>query len=553
MTVVAPEDQPSCGQKRQRGAIEEHHSTATPHPARKKAKRRRQLQQETNTAYWDSLSKLWLTRRALDELDRRTRQEASPARPTVARGLDLGDESGQLKNLSTQLKRFARHGGPELGDLVRVGLAREMSRSLLISSLQYPEPSTPNSTAHVMPSNQSSSRTQSKSRNTLGDSTAKTTTSKTKKTSPYDRNFGQNLVDNSIYPDDYEFPDGRDTSRPNNENKILDRLRQPRPSLSPSQFPEKAFRTFKQTNSRALNEDAVMGAVFPVIQGDACIPSARNMVFGNLEPFTQGNFVDAKPDSYDGAHPAQIDRRIREVLGPYITPSTQQQAPALPNFFAEVKGPDGNGAVAKLQACYDGAIGARGIRELETFGMENPDTTYDNSAHTITSTYHSATGTLQVYTIHQTQPIDPENPAEYHMTQLNTFAITGTAERFREGVGAFRNARDWAKERRDGLIAAANGRVMGKPKETSSLEPSTHSVSQSTIEPNAPESETSADELSQDVGRQDVGRGSSLSNKRLKTEPEKRSSNPDLRIRSKKSYSGANSRSRSRGRLSQRR
>lgn len=398
-----------------------------------------------------------------------------------------------------------------------------------------------------MPSNQSSSRTQSKSRKTLGGSTAKTTTSKTKKTSPYDRNFGQNLVDNSIYPDDYDFPDGRSPSRPNNENEILDKLRQPRPSLSPSQFSENKFRTFKQTNSRALNEDVVIGAVFPVIQGDARIPSARNMVFGNLEPLIHGNFVDAKPDSYDGAHPAQIDRRIREVLGPYIIPSTHQQAPALPNFFTEIKGPDGNGAVAKLQACYDGAIGARGIRKLEAFEMENAETVYDNSAHTITSTYHSATGTLQMYAIYPTQSTNDENLTEYYMTQLGGWALTGSSEQFRQGASAFRNARDWAKEKRNMLIATANGRAIRIPNETSTLESSAHSVSQSTIEPVALESDTSADELSQHVNQD-----SSFSNKRFKRESEKRSSNPNLKLRPKNIHSGASSRFRSRGRLSQR-
>ncbi len=150
--------------------------------------------------------------------------------------------------------------------------------------------------------------------------------------------------------------------------------------------------------------------------------------------------------------------------------------------------------------------------------------------------------------MHPTQASDIEDSPEYHMTQLNTFAITGTAERFREGVGVFRNARDWAKEQRDGLIAAANGRVMAMPKDTSTLEPSTQSTSQSTIEPDILGSETSADEPSQDVDRV-----SNLSNKRLKREQEKRSSNSDPRYRSKKSDLGANSRSRSRGRLSRRR
>ena len=396
-----------------------------------------------------------------------------------------------------------------------------------------------------MPLNHSSLRSQSKSRNTLSDSTAKTTTSKTKKTSPYDPNFEQNLVDNNIYPDDYDFLDDQDPPRPENENEILSRLKQPRPSLSPSHFSNKEFRTFKQTNSRALNEDAIMGNVFPIIQGNARIASAKNLAFGNLEPLTHSNLVDAKPDFYDGARPTQIDLRIREELGSYIIPATQGQAPALPNFFTEAKGPDGSTAIAKRQACFDGALGARGVHKLRSFGAD-PTLAYDQNAYTITSTYHD--GTLKLYTVHPTQSTNPEDSPKYHMTQLRSFAMTDAAERFREAACAFRNARDWAKIQRDELIAAANSRVIGMPKETSTLEPSAQSISQSTMEPGAPESETSADELSQDVGP-----GSSLSHKRLKREPKKRSSNPDLKMRPKKSYSGTNSRSRSRGRLSQRR
>jgi len=126
MTAFASEDQLLFGQKRRRGAIEQEHSIiATP---RKKTKRSHQSQQETNTAYWDSLSKVWLTPRALDELDRRNGQRASPIKRN-------GDKPRQLENLSTPLKRFARYGGPDLYELIGVGLARGILRSLLISSL----------------------------------------------------------------------------------------------------------------------------------------------------------------------------------------------------------------------------------------------------------------------------------------------------------------------------------------------------------------------------------------------------------------------------------
>lgn len=306
--------------------------------------------------------------------------------------------------------------------------------------------------------------------------------------------------------------------------KSIQRMTQPRPSLSPSHFSDRAFDYFVQINEEALTEAIVMRKAFPIISGNVNIPSTGELPFGNL-------LVDAKPDFYDGARPAQIHRRIRSELGPHITPSTQQQAPALPNFFAEGKGPDGSAAVAKRQACYDGALGARGIHELRSFGVEDSETVYDNNAYTITSTYHN--GQLQMYTTHPTQPRNVETSPEYHMTQLRSLAMTDNAARFREGASAFRNARDWAKEQRDDLIAAANTRVIGMPRETSTLESSGHSMlSQSTHELAQLESETSADELALEVSV-----GTNTSHKRLRgsekrhteTDPKKRSTKRSVR------------------------
>jgi hypothetical protein len=90
-----------------------------------------------------------------------------------------------------------------------------------------------------------------------------------------------------------------------------------------------------------------MRTAFPIISGKAGIHNEGDLVFVNLEPLTDGTLVDAKPDYYDGAHPEQIDKQIREQLASVIIPSTLQHAPCLPNLFAEGKGPDGSAAVAK--------------------------------------------------------------------------------------------------------------------------------------------------------------------------------------------------------------
>lgn len=118
-------------------------------------------------------------------------------------------------------------------------------------------------------------------------------------------------------------------------------------------------------------------------------------------------------------------------------------------------------AVARRQTCCNGALGARGVYSLQSFGREEAsEIIFDENAYTITSTYHD--GTLKLYTTHLTRPRNPNSgDLEYHMTLLDSFAITGTVTKFREGVGAFRNAREWAKEQRDRLIVAANAKVMG--------------------------------------------------------------------------------------------
>lgn len=115
------------------------------------------------------------------------------------------------------------------------------------------------------------------------------------------------------------------------------------------------------------------------------------------------------------------------------------------------------------------------------------------------------------------------------MTQLRSFALTDTPDVFREGASAFRNGRDWAEERRNELIAAANGRVTGIAREISTLESSDHSMlSQSTFAPVALESETSADELAQDMSE-----GPNLSQGRLKRGRDKRHSRTDSKKRKK--------------------
>lgn len=105
-------------QKRQRCA--ENCLSDPPTPVgQHRAKQPRVLSSNPPGCSWDRLSKVWLTRRALKELDRRTAGHTPPAAPRehyqLEGSLDINEDW-------CRLKRFARHGGPDLRNLRGVSL-----------------------------------------------------------------------------------------------------------------------------------------------------------------------------------------------------------------------------------------------------------------------------------------------------------------------------------------------------------------------------------------------------------------------------------------------
>ncbi|MCJ1242175.1 hypothetical protein MMC14_010182 [Varicellaria rhodocarpa] len=501
----------------------EYHSpqlNGTAQPLLKKRKLNRphdEARSRTPAAFYDNLSKVWLTKHALRELDRRNAQPTPSShclsrrrnhKPFTRRAL------AELKNNhpSTQsapdficrstsrclkdIKRLARHGGPDLRDLRGVCIAKYLLASELTMSLQYPEPINP--LVCAMSSIQSSSRDRGKGRaltfSSKTQTTATTPTTTIRNTRPHDPDFQQHLIDHGVYPHAYKYPDGRVPAKPTNWEEINQRLAQPRSSLSPSEFSEEAFEELVQTDAHASKENKVTDSVIPIIEGK--IMDGRCIVgeipLTNLDHLTDGTLSPGNPDVFHGARPEQLNRKIRNELWGHIVPSTQEDLPMAPNFFLATKGPDESLAVAGRQASYDGALGARGIQSLQSYGQSEP--IYDNNAYTVTSIYHG--GQLKMYTSHPSQPTGPENRPEYYMTQLNTWGMTGNLETCRQGVTAYRNARDWAKEKRDGFIEAANGRIPDTNTESPSLDSSGHGrASVSRAGPVLVDSETSADEL----------------------------------------------------------
>ncbi|OAA63584.1 hypothetical protein SPI_03747 [Niveomyces insectorum RCEF 264] len=405
-------------------------------------------------AFWDGLSELHLTRRALEEHNRRIRDQEREN----ARSLPLPPEKQWPwldEELFSQISYrevafFARHGGPDMSD------ARGGRRWHLLGFRCLPRIGA--SPAHDV-------KVPSNSANVRGYDPVSTTATPTKSSMPYDRNFDVHLRDHSVR--------GVLTSQmPVNLASIKEELSQPHSSLSLATFSEADFQRFCYNNDLATLEQDVVATVIPAILGvgdaggAAASSAVRNMPFGNMLPLTDGTIVAAKPDFYYGAPPEALAKAVRTALDGYIMPSTIQGRPLVPNFFLKVKGPHGLGAVGALQVRYDGSLGARAMHRLQAYGngeldgggggSSEAELTYDGQAYTFSACYFSSTGSLILYSHHLTTPRQPTGRATYHMKRLGVFALINDRQSFLRGVTAFRNARDLAKRHRDRFIHAAN-------------------------------------------------------------------------------------------------
>ncbi|KAI9167118.1 hypothetical protein HJFPF1_03242 [Paramyrothecium foliicola] len=298
--------------------------------------------------FWDRLSKIDLTYRALKELDRRantTRRHHTPPPPIASNRLDGRFMNPIPSPVPRELARFARQGGPDLRGLLGFPHPRvtgSFRRSLGGHATKSMEPPSTGTTPDTI-------RTKTKGLMT-----------------PYDRAFGQHLTDQGIHT---YYSSGRlDTTT------IKKALAERRPSLSASQVSGGAFETFQKMNAQANDEDDVLGDVVPSITGPKLDdhPLARNTLLGNLEPLTDGTLAAARPDQYYGATPGKLHPQVRRELAHHVIPSTTLAKPLAANFFLEVKGPHGSIAVATQQARYDGAIGTRAIHTLQNYGAEEP-------------------------------------------------------------------------------------------------------------------------------------------------------------------------------------
>lgn len=135
-------------------------------------------------------------------------------------------------------------------------------------------------------------------------------------------------------------------------------------------FGDADFDDFVRADDNAREKQQVCESVLPYIKCRVADRKCRSgaVPFGNLKDLIDCPLPQNKPDVYYCARPEQLDQGVRDAFSRHIIPSTQDNPPVVPNFFLEVKGPDRVPAVAKQQACYDGASGARGMHSLQPYG-----------------------------------------------------------------------------------------------------------------------------------------------------------------------------------------
>ncbi|KAL2853030.1 hypothetical protein BJX68DRAFT_265268 [Aspergillus pseudodeflectus] len=382
------------------------------------------LKRKTN--YWHTLNRPRLTRNALREVQQRVAKPVYGP-PTPAQRAEVILQGFDKKRLR-EISKFSRHGGPDFAGL-----------------RGFPEPQV-NRDNSIEPTNTSSGEGLK-----FWDYGLKEQAAGPANTTAYSDNFEDHLINHLIYPPGYKYPDGREPAPPKNLEEVKEMITAPRASVST--YSKDDFEEFAITYWKVRTEQEAKDSVISILEGRTSGHAGKNRHFANLAHLTDGIQIHAKPDIYHGARAAKLDSAILNKLNDLIVPS-QTDGLVAPNFFLKVKGAQVSAVEAERQACYYGALGARAIHALHSHKQEKP--VFDNNAYTISATY--CRGLLELYATHIASSGRNLGVPEYVMTRLGEWTIHANMESFQQGLTAYRNARDWARKKRDEAVAAANKR-----------------------------------------------------------------------------------------------
>ncbi|KAJ4393085.1 hypothetical protein N0V93_002292 [Gnomoniopsis smithogilvyi] len=452
--------------------------------------------------YWDRLSRIPLVRKALRELDRRN----DTLEPLVE------DSESQLSYSS--LKQFARHGGPDLSD-IRGHKPPPTPPPINYQSQNYPQTrmrgrrtqrvsggtSKPilgkrgrdrsdelaEQEGHRESGRRSTGRRHTRrtqsvseepratavmSRATENEISTQSMTSTTSKSGPYKADFGTHLKEHNVLPlndDEVEPPEP-----PDNMQDIRLAMKRERTWTPDFEIKAQAFRAGLRgaKNERdilnLLNLECIPGQTTNITRSSII---SRDQSWSALHPLTDATITVGKPDLAYATRLTKLRRPIRDELGAMIVPTTSREF-VCPNFMVAVKGPRGTQAVNDVQAVHVGALAARGMHALWTYGnsTEAVDAERDTSkiARTITCTWLA--GTFTMYATYRQDPQGADDESECststssalpkYCTSLIGAWVFNTVddEELKKGFAAYLNGLEWAQRQRDEAIKRANKR-----------------------------------------------------------------------------------------------
>lgn len=294
----------------------------------------------------------------------------------------------------------------------------------------------------------------------------------TSKSGPYRPDFRQHLIDHNVLPlNDYVI---KPPEPPDNMREIKDAMNRERTWALDYDTKVQAFQAALRM---AKNEyDIVALLSLESIPGDTILIRQSNIIsrdqsWSGLGPLTDGNITAGKPDLAYATKANNLKQPIRNKLGAMILPTISKDV-VCPNFMVAVKGPSGTQSVNDLQAVHVGALAARGMHALWSYGNDTGTVVAEletrKIARTITCTWLA--GTLTMYATYRLDHQGAEDGSDcststssafptYCTSLIDSWAFnTDDNEKLKKGFAAYLNGLEWAQSQRDEAIERANRR-----------------------------------------------------------------------------------------------
>lgn len=298
-----------------------------------------------------------------------------------------------------------------------------------------------------------------------------TSTTKSTTIGPYNRRFRQKLIDHHVLPldDDTKYPDPDNMEEIRN---VLNRVRTWGPDFETKAqaYRDRLVGAMKENDVEALlGLHSIPGDTKAMPQGS--VFKRNQSRWSELATITDGNTKPAQPDMTYATKAGELKQPIRDHLRDKIMPPADEQF-ICPNFMIAVKGPGGSTRVNDLQAVHAGALAARGMHAIWSYGSraEAVDAEVDTGkiARTITCTWKDG-----IFIMYASYRLDPQGSEEGSGSSVSTSSTSPTYctklidtwifntynnEKLKEGFAAYLNGLEWAQEQRDEAIERANRR-----------------------------------------------------------------------------------------------